>query len=193
LVEILTISGRLDEFIINPQAFISMAVKEINKALHDLMLDGIEYEKISGKWWEMRRLEEDAEQGLVRYLNNLYPVQNQDKTVYDYVEFQSKVEQDFARDLDANERIKFFIKLPNWFKIDTPIGSYNPDWAFVLKDIDKLYFIRETKSTLDSDERKKSENAKIDCGRKHFEALNASGSQISFEVTTSLKETLSRI
>lgn len=193
LVEILTKSGRLDEFIINPQAFISMAVKEINKALHDLMLDGIEYEKISGKWWEMRRLEEDAEQGLVRYLNNLYPVQNQDKTVYDYVEFQSKVEQDFARDLDANDRIKFFIKLPNWFKIDTPIGSYNPDWAFVLNDADKLYFIRETKSTLDSDERKKSENAKIDCGRKHFEALNASSSRISFEVTTSLKETLSRI
>lgn len=192
LAEILTTSGRLDEFIINPQAFISMAVKEINKALHDLMLDGLEYEKISGKWWEMRRLEEDAEKGLVRYLNNLYPVQNQDKTVYDYVEFQSKVEQDFARDLDANDRIKFFIKLPNWFKIDTPIGSYNPDWAFVLNDSDKLYFIRETKSTLDSDERKKSENAKIDCGRKHFEALNAGGSNISFGVTTSLKEVLSR-
>lgn len=193
IAEILTTSGRLDEFIINPQAFISMAVKEINKALHDLMLDGLEYEKISGKWWEMRRLEEDAEKGLVRYLNNLYPVQNQDKTVYDYVEFQSKVEQDFARDLDANDRIKFFIKLPNWFKIDTPIGSYNPDWAFVLNDSDKLYFIRETKSTLDSDERKKSENAKIDCGRKHFEALKSSGSNISFGVTTSLREALSRI
>ena len=193
LAEILTTSGRLDEFIINPQAFISMAVKEINKALHDLMLDGLEYEKISGKWWEMRRLEEDAEKGLVRYLNNLYPVQNLDKTVYDYVEFQSKVEQDFARDLDANDRIKFFIKLPNWFKIDTPIGSYNPDWAFVLNDSEKLYFIRETKSILDSDERKKSENAKIDCGRKHFEALNSSGSHINFSVTTSLKEALSRL
>jgi type III restriction enzyme len=193
LVEILIRSGRLDEFVSNPQTFIFMAAKEINKALHDLMLEGIEYKKISGKWWEMRRLEEDAEQGIVRYLNNLYPVQNQDKTVYDYIEFQSKVEQDFARDLDANQRIKFFIKLPNWFKIDTPIGPYNPDWAFVLNDTDKIYFIRETKSTLESDERKKSENAKIDCARKHFEALNASGSQINFSVTTSLKETLTKI
>lgn len=193
LVEILTRSDRLDEFIINPQAFMTMAVKEINKALHDLMLEGIEYEKISGKLWEMRRLEEDAEQGLVRYLNNLYPVQNLDKTVYDHVEFDSMVEQDFARDLDSNEQIKLFIKLPKWFKIDTPIGSYNPDWAFVMNGSEKLYFIRETKSTLDSDERKKSENLKIECGRKHFEALNKAGSNINFSVTTSLKDTISRL
>ena len=99
--------------------------------MHDLMLEGIQYEKIAGEYWEMQRIEEDAEKGISRYLKNLYEVQNREKSLFDAVEFESEVEKRFAADLDANEHVKLFVKLPRWFKIDTPIGEYNPDWAFV--------------------------------------------------------------
>ena len=57
-----------------------------------------------------------------------------------------EVEKQFARDLDNNENVKLFVKLPSWFKVDTPIGPYNPDWAFVTEREEKLYFVRETKA-----------------------------------------------
>ncbi|MEK6789191.1 MAG: DEAD/DEAH box helicase family protein [Pseudomonadota bacterium] len=188
LVEILLRSGRLDEFRLNPQAFITMAVAEINKALHDLMLHGIEYEKIAGQVWEMRQLETDAEKGLLRYLNNLYEVRNQSKTPYDFVEFQSEVERQFARDLDNNQRVKLFVKLPSWFKVDTPIGHYNPDWAIVLEGDEQLYLVRETKSTRDEEKRRQAENDKVSCGRKHFESIG-----VDFDDVTSLKEVLAGV
>ena len=121
--------------------------KEISRALHDLMLEGIKYEKVAGTYWEQSRMEQDAEEGIVRYLSNLYEVQNREKSLFDAVEYESEVEKQFARDLDSNENVKLFVKLPSWFKIDTPIGSYNPDWAFVTEREEKLYFVRETKST----------------------------------------------
>jgi type III restriction enzyme len=181
LAEILKQSGRLGEFKINPQAFMAGVSKEISRALHDLMLDGIKYEKVAGACWEQSRIEQDAEEGIVRYLSNLYEVQNRNKSLFDAVEYESEVEKQFARDLDSNENVKLFVKLPSWFRIDTPIGPYNPDWAFVTEREEKLYFVRETKGTLDSDERRTKENQKIACGRKHFDTLG-----VDYGVVTSL-------
>lgn len=183
LAEILKQSGRLGEFKVNPQAFMAAVAKEISRALHDLMLEGIKYEKVAGQHWEMSRIEQDAEEGIVRYLSNLYEVQHREKSLFDAVEYESEVEKQFARDLDNNEDVKLFVKLPAWFKIDTPIGPYNPDWAFVTEREEKLYFVRETKSTLDSEERRTKENQKIACGRKHFETLG-----VDYDVVTSLSE-----
>jgi len=129
LAEILKRSGRLAEFRINPQAFMVAVAKEISGALYELMLEGIKYEKVAGTYWEQSRIERDAEEGIVRYLSSLYEVQNKDKSLFDAVEYDSEVEKRFARDLDSNDNVKLFVKLPSWFKIDTPIGSYNPDWA----------------------------------------------------------------
>ena len=70
-----------------------------------------------------------------------------------FVECDSEVERQFARDLDDNENVKRFVRLPRWFRIDTPIGPYNPDWAFVSESGKRLYFVRETKSTPDSEAR----------------------------------------
>jgi type III restriction enzyme len=183
LAEILKRSGRLGEFKINPQAFMAAFAKEISRALHDLMLEGIKYEKVAGAHWEQSRIEQDAEEGIVRYLSNLYEVQNREKSLFDAIEYESEVEKQFARDLDSNENVKLFVKLPSWFKIDTPIGTYNPDWAFVTEREEKLYFVRETKSTVDSEERRTKENQKIACGRKHFETLG-----VDYAVVTSLAE-----
>ncbi|MBY6240073.1 DEAD/DEAH box helicase family protein [Methylosinus sp. Sm6] len=185
LAEVLKRSGRLPEFKINPQAFMAAVAKEISRALHDLMLEGIKYEKVAGAYWEQSRIEQDAEEGIIRYLSNLYEVQNREKSLFDAIEYESEVEKQFARDLDHNEAVKLFVKLPSWFKIDTPIGSYNPDWAFVTEREEKLYFVRETKSTLDSEERRTKENQKIACGRRHFETIG-----VDFSVVTSLAEVI---
>ena len=183
LAKILKQSGRLAEFKVNPQAFMAAVTKEISHALHDLMLEGIKYEKITDTYWEQSRIEQEAEDGIVRYLNNLYEVQNRNKSLFDAVEYESEVEKQFVRDLDSNENVKLFVKLPGWFRIDTPIGPYNPDWAFVTERERKLYFVRETKSTLNSDERRTKENEKIIYGRKHFSALG-----VNYDVATSLSE-----
>ena len=183
LIAILQESGRIGEFRQNPQQFMALVAREIGYAMHDLMLEGIRYEKIAGEFWEMQRIEEDAEKGVSRYLKNLYEVQNREKTLFDWIEFDSEVEKHFAADLDNNEHVKLFVKLPSWFKIDTPIGSYNPDWAFITEREEKLYFVRETKSTLDSEERRNKENQKIECGRRHFDVIGA-----DFDVVTSLSE-----
>lgn len=86
------------------------------------------------------------------YKDNLTRV---DKSIYEYILTDSLAEQSFAKELSIDGRIKFFVKLPLSFKIPTPIGNYNPDWAIVVEDLDdsgqpigdKLYLIRETKST----------------------------------------------
>lgn len=183
LAEILKRSGRLGEFMVNPQAFMAAVGREIERAMQDLMLEGIKYEKVVGRYWEQSRMEAEAEDGIVRYLSNLYEVQNREKCPFDAVEYDSEVEKQFARDLDNNENVKLFVKLPGWFRIDTPLGPYNPDWAFVTEREKKLYFVRETKGTLDSEERRAKENRKIDCGRKHFGAVN-----VDYDVVTSLSE-----
>ncbi|MDB5735347.1 MAG: type restriction protein res subunit [Alphaproteobacteria bacterium] len=183
LVEILKASNRIVEFRGNPQQFMAVAAREIGYAMHDLMLEGIQYEKIAGEFWEMKRIEDDAEKGISRYLKNLYEVKDRSKALFDAIEFESEVERQFAQDLDSNENVKLFVKLPSWFKIETPIGSYNPDWAFVTERDERLYFVRETKGTLDSQDRRTKENQKILCGRRHFEVLGT-----NFDVVTNIAQ-----
>jgi type III restriction enzyme len=116
----------------------------------------------------------------------LYEVQSQDdRTPYSYSAFDSSVEEDVAKLLDADEKVKFFCKLPRWFKVATPLGDYNPDWAVVVEDTQKLYLVRETKGSLDRDKRRESENKKVDCGKAHFAALG-----VNFKDATTIFEVL---
>ena len=92
------------------------------------------------------------------------------RTDFDYVVYESGVELKFAELLDSREDIRLFMKLPPKFRIDTPVGPYNPDWA-IIKQVDgedRIYMIRETKSTQDDDKLRPSELAKIKSARKHF-------------------------
>ena len=66
-----------------------------------------------------------------------------------------------------------YAKLPNDFKIPTPVGNYNPDWAIVKEKDGTLYLIKETKGTMDYTQLRNSEEQKIHCGKKHFESLNS--------------------
>src|SRR3990170_2508397 len=183
LVEILKQSGRLKDFGVNPQSFMTETAKLINRALHELIIDGIKYEPIKDEYYEMRLFEV---QEVEEYLNRLYEVQsNDDRTPYNYIVYESGTEEEVAKLLDADDRVKFFCKLPRWFKVATPLGDYNPDWAVVVEDTQKLYLVRETKSTLDRDKRRESENKKVDCGKAHFDALG-----VNFKDAATIHEVL---
>jgi type III restriction enzyme len=180
IAEIIKKSDKGLEIAKNPQQFMDLAVDSIRQALQKLIIDGVKYEKLDGKnsHWAMELFENDE---LESYLESVVKVQNKEKTLYDHVLIDSEVESEFAKDLESMERVKFYFKLPFWFKIKTPIGNYNPDWAIVLENDKKVYFVAETKS---EGEIRESEQNKIDCGRKHFEQLE----DVRFERVTNVSE-----
>ena len=173
IIDILTDSGRLGEFLGNPNDFIKMASTCIQEELARIIVDGIQYEPLDGSIYELRELQADGEEERDRFIDQLYKVKNEDKSDFDYVVFDSEVEREFAEYLDGREDIRLFIKLPSKFRIPTPVGDYNPDWAIIKNEDgrDHLYLIRETKSTLDPTKRRPDENAKINAAMKHFEAI----------------------
>jgi type III restriction enzyme len=168
LVRILKESGRLDEFFNNPQLFMDRVAASLKYELHRLLVDGIKYERIGGfgpeAEWEMLLFKNEE---LVNYLTAL----EVKKSVYEYVVYESEVEREFAQRLDEREDIKLFVKLPGWFRIETPVGEYNPDWAIVKHHDEVLYLVRETKATKDFLKLRTSEADKVRCGQRHFEAL----------------------
>jgi len=165
ILQILKKSGRINEVLINPQMFMDNATHAIKSVLYDLMIDGIKYEKIGSKMYEMTLFDDE---NFEIYLDSFtHSVTDPDKSIYEnYIPLDSGVENQFAKDCESSENIEFYFKLPNWFKIPTPIGNYNPDWAVVFKGEKKIYFVAETKS--EGQELLKSEKQKIKCGKQHF-------------------------
>ncbi len=167
ILKILKQSCRLRDIMKNPQLFLDLAVNEIKGSLHELMIDGIKYEKIAGNAYAMMRF---ADKDVETYTNNLYKITKTEKTITDHliIDSMSDVERKFAEDCERNDNVEFFIKLPDWFVIQTPIGEYNPDWALIYKNENKIYFVAETKSTIDMNKLRPQEKMKIKCGEAHF-------------------------
>lgn len=179
IYQILNESGRLPDFPLNPQQFMDLAVREIKAIMNHLIIKGIVYEKLEGTQYEMSRFKED-EHKLFYPEERILPTE---KSVYDYILWDSGVEKQFAKDLEANIKVKYYIKLPSWFTIDTPVGKYNPDWAILKKNGDIVYMIRETKSTKEQMKLRVSESDKIRCGKAHFESID-----VDYAVATSIDD-----
>ncbi|WP_053117944.1 DEAD/DEAH box helicase family protein [Pseudomonas sp. P1.31] len=182
-------SGRLGELLINPQVFLDTAIAAIKNCLQALLVKGIEYHQINGRRYEMALFDEELE----TYLSSVYPPANDELTTpirktlleaqpvdedknplgdaFTCVLSESDPESQFAHDCSIDERVKFFFKLPGEFKIATPLGSYNPDWAVVFENDARVYFVAETKSSTVTGERRSKENLKIECGREHFKLV----------------------
>jgi type III restriction enzyme len=105
------------------------------------------------------------------------------KSIYDYILYDSGVEKKFAEELNSMRDVKYFIKLPYWFKVPTPIGNYNPDWAILKENGGVVYMIRETKSSKDKLKLRIPESDKIRCGKSHFDAL-----EVDYAVCSSVDE-----
>jgi len=172
---ILSKSERIGDILTNPQLFLDLASQAIKKALYDIMIDGIKYQKIGDVEYEMTLFEA---QELEVYLNDFtFKVSDGSKTIYEeFMPLDSGAESQFAKDCETSEQVKFYFKLPNWFKIPTPIGNYNPDWAIVFEGEKKIYFVAETKNTgkqrVDLSKLSGDEQLKIKCGKAHFDGFD---------------------
>jgi len=187
LFAILDQSNRLDELLINPQAFLDTVVAAIKTELQALLVKGIEYHEINGKRYEMTLFDEPVE----TYLSSVYPQTRDDVTTplnktlleaqplesdtqdpkgdaFSCVMSDSEVENTFAHECSLDPRVRFFFKLPGKFKIATPLGTYNPDWAVVFENEERVYFVAETKSSTVKADLRRNERLKIECGHRHF-------------------------
>ena len=101
------------------------------------------------------------------------------KHIQDYVftdgYAKKSVERRFAEELDAAEEVAVYAKLPRGFHIPTPVGNYSPDWAIAFHEgtVKHIFFIAETKGTMESLSLKPIEKAKISCARKLFNEISA--------------------
>ncbi|WP_291380660.1 MULTISPECIES: type III restriction-modification system endonuclease [Achromobacter] len=188
IVSILTRSGRLDDFKRNPQQFIELTAEIINRCKRLALVDGIKYQKLGDQHVYAQELFEKEE--LTGYLKNM--LLDTQKSIYEHVVYDSTTERDFADGLEKNDAIKLYAKLPGWFKVPTPLGTYNPDWAVLVEEdgTQHLYFLVETKSSLFTDDLRDKESAKIECGKAHFTALGVGENPARYVVARSVDDLL---
>ncbi|MDP3281819.1 MAG: DEAD/DEAH box helicase family protein [Nitrosomonas sp.] len=186
---ILTESGRLNDFKRNPQQFIEQTGEIINRQKRMALVDGIKYQRLGDEQFYAQELFEREE--LTGYLKNML---NAEKSVYEEVIYDSDTERDFASQLEMNNAIKVYAKLPGWFRVPTPLGSYNPDWAVLVEQDggERLYFVVETKSSLFTDDLRDKESAKIKCGKAHFQALTVGENPARYVVATKFDDLIAQ-
>lgn len=188
IVRVLTESNRLNDFKRNPQQFIELAAEAINRCKRHALVDGIKYQRIGEEHFYAQELFEQEE--LTGYLKNM--LLNAERSVYEHVVCDSDTERTFAEQLEKSNAVKVYAKLPGWFKVPTPLGTYNPDWA-VLIDRDgteRLYFVVETKSSLFTGDLRDKESDKITCGKAHFQALHVGENPATYQVARTLDDVL---
>lgn len=168
IIKVLIESETIEQFKKNPEEYMSEALKIIKRELNHMLIDGIKYTELDD-YYKQELFEEDE---LFGYLEKNMIESN--RSVYDHVVFDSEIEKEFAENLERDPEVELYAKLPGWFKINTPIGGYNPDWAVLLNQNGerKMYFVVETKGSINPDSLRKSEKDKIKCGKKHFKVLD---------------------
>ncbi len=172
IFRILAGSNNLDLLFLNPQRYAEKVIEVIKEHKRSFEVEGIKYID----------LEERYDVGLLReeiasYRKYVIKVQ---KSIYDGIIKESNIEEEFAKALDKDSRIKLFIKLPDWYTIETPAGNYTPDWAIVVEKVqngvtsEKIYFVVETKGTNNIYELRPDEKIKIRSAKKRFELIRNS-------------------
>jgi type III restriction enzyme len=168
IVRILKECDRLEDVKVNPAVFVDQVAEAINQALYDQAAKGTVYRPVGESWSAdliRERHQEETVASRVVAVNN---------SVTDHVVCDSEVEERFAEFLDSRPDIPLFLKLPEWFKVPTPLGNYNPDWAFVREEPtgQMVYLVRETKGHSDIEKlRFEAEGWKIEFGQAHFKAI----------------------
>ncbi|NOT88710.1 MAG: DEAD/DEAH box helicase family protein [Lysobacter sp.] len=196
VARILLESSRLNDAVNNPQAFIDQASEIINAVKREFLVygdgsddSGVKYAKLDDAVYEMRRFEHDDLMEV--FASNVRAVEQQQKTLFSHIVIDSNSgpERAFAQACEDNADVLFYIKLPHWFKIETPVGPYNPDWAVAYRNDTTLYFVAETKKTGDGDHvqlglLRPIEDLRIECGKRHFKNFE----QVQFKVVSTLEQ-----
>ncbi|AKH36880.1 MULTISPECIES: restriction endonuclease [Nitrosomonas] len=199
VARILLDSERLCDAFNNPQVFIDHAAEIVNAVKREFLVygdgsegSGVKYLKLDNAYYEMRRFE--ADNLMEVFSSNVKAVKKQEKTLFSHIviDSNSDPERKFAQACEDNDDVLFYIKLPRWFRIETPVGPYNPDWALAYHNDNTLYFVAETKKTGNGDHVQLNllrpiEELRIECGKRHFENFE----EIRFKVVSSLTELIS--
>ncbi|EAF2954821.1 restriction endonuclease, partial [Listeria monocytogenes] len=174
----------------NPENFIVQISNLINAVKAQNIISHIVYNKLDEVWDEDAIFANSDIQGIMG--QNVFDAK---KHLYDKVRVDSEVEKRFASDLDVEQNVEMYVKLPGGFYINTPVGKYNPDWAVVLNEPDHkhVYFIAETKGVSENIELnlKGVENAKIEAARQHFKII--SNSEVTYEVVDSYDKMMDKL
>lgn len=170
---------KFELFKVNPEDFIIQVSKIINEEKATAIIQHITYNCLDEKY-STRIFTEPTIKGKLD--ENAMKTNNH---IYNHLIYDSKIEKEFARDLDVSKNVSVYVKLPSGFHISTPVGKYNPDWAIAFKegDVKHVYFVAETKGSLDSLELRKIEESKIHCAKEHFKAI--SGDNVVYDVVDS--------
>ncbi|MDD3976386.1 MAG: DEAD/DEAH box helicase family protein [Candidatus ainarchaeum sp.] len=150
----------------NPRDFITQISNIINKELTNMIVSDLNYISLN-EIWDVNNFNQ-----IIESYNS--DVISTERSLYDNVIFDSNIEENLVVNLEKDNSVKLYIKLPNWFVIDTPVGKYNPDWAIIyeVNNSKKLYLVNETKGSLDELDLKGYEKIKIECAKEHFNTIN---------------------
>lgn len=170
IVTILRGCTNLKFFKVNPQKFIEGCIDIINEQMRLHIVDGIVYTKVGDHDFYSQELFQNEQ--LTGYLKS--NMVSSTKSPYEHVVYDSGIESDLTKEFEKNKNVKVYAKLPGWFKIDTPLGYYNPDWAvlFEVNGEEKLFFVVESKGSMGFEFLRPAEQGRIECGKKHFEELS---------------------
>lgn len=173
-----------DLFKVNPEEFIIKAAGLINSEKATAIIEHITYDVMDEKYG-MNVFTDSTIRGKLG-VNAM----KANKHLYDHIVYDSTNERDFATELDTNTNVAVYVKLPNGFYISTPVGKYNPDWAIAFYEgsVKHIYFVAETKGSMDSMQLRLIEESKIHCAKVHFEAI--SNSEVKYHVVDGYKSLL---
>lgn len=163
-------SGKFLEFKLNPEEFIIKTGRIINDCKALSLIQHIKYEKRENTF------ESDIfEEATLRGVLGKNAIESE-KSLYDLVVVDSEgIEKSFAESLEQEDDVVVYSKLPNGFYINTPMGKYNPDWAVAFREgsVKHVYFVAETKGNdIEVSQLRGSEDAKIECARRHFATIS---------------------
>ena len=176
-----------DQFKTNPEDFIAKSSRLINEQKATIIVEHLSYDTLAETYDTDIFTKDKRTVDLTKIGDKL------NKHVYDYVFTDSKIEKNFAQELDASNEVVVYAKLPNGFSIPTPVGDYNPDWAIAFKEgkVKHIYFVAETKGSLSSLELRKIEECKIACAKKFF--TNMMSGQVKYDVVDSYGQLMNMV
>ena len=176
-----------DQFKDNPEEFIIEAAKHINDEKATAIIEHITYNVLDDNY--------DTDVFTAPTIKGKLGVNaiKTNKHLYDHIIYDSSNEKAFAESLDVSTDVAVYVKLPDGFYISTPVGHYNPDWAiaFYEGNIKHIYFVAETKGSMNSMQLRMIEESKIHCAREHFNAI--SSGNVVYDVVDSYQSLLNKV
>lgn len=176
-----------DQFKENPEDFIIQSAKLINNEKATAIIQHITYDILDERY--------DTDLFTDATIKGKLDVNTMkvNKHLFDHIVYDSTNECKFAKELDVATDVAVYVKLPDGFYISTPVGHYNPDWAIAFKSgtVKHIYFVAETKGSMDTLELRGIEEAKIHCAREHFKAI--SGGNVIYDVVDSYQALLDKV